>query len=600
MVVIILYSSSSAKMAALVELQKTPELGQLFLSFDTLKKALQDWSVRETFSFKVEKKDQSRGIYRCIVNNCPWRVRANRTTNEDVKITVLNSEHNCIAAQIVEKRTPASTQTWLQQILPDHLVITKDTRPREIVDCLRLRFGEEINYQVALRVKKGLLEDGLQEQREGFTKLPAYIENLRTTNPTAHIHLSIDPETRRFQRVFICPSESRESFRFCRHFIAVDGTFLKSRFRQTLLLAVTIDANGNNLLLAWAIVEAENESSWEYFYLNLQHSIPELTIEQTTLISDRDKGLINADRVLPPTVIRAFCCYHLKENFTTKFGRALEGLFWKVARARRVELFEAAMQELRNTKPSAEAYLRSIDPLLWTTAFFPRQRYGHDTSNIVESTNKTLKIDRELSMIQLLDTIWHKLMAERFSRLQLASKPDAGRFTKFCLKQLSLQRPWARTNRVQLSSTTTGRVTNGHDGQVYLVDLAHGTCSCMRYQENQIPCGHAIACILQVNRPLEEFLPNSLSIDTWRSTYTTNLQPVDITYLALAADILPPFTRIQRGRPRKARVRPGEARQRAQIEQHMGLLPEGPIWAHHCQTCGNTGHNTATCSTPHQ
>lgn len=100
MVVIILHPipSGSAKMTALVEVQKTPELDQLFLSFDTLKKALQDWSIREKFSFKVEKKDQSRGIYRCVVNKCLWRVRANRTANEDIKITVLNSKHHCITA----------------------------------------------------------------------------------------------------------------------------------------------------------------------------------------------------------------------------------------------------------------------------------------------------------------------------------------------------------------------------------------------------------------------------------------------------------------------------------------------------------------------
>ena len=41
-------------------------------------------------------------------------------------------------------------------------------------------------------------------------------------------------------------------------------TFLKAPFNfvQTLLLAVGIDANGKNLLLAWAVVESENKESW--------------------------------------------------------------------------------------------------------------------------------------------------------------------------------------------------------------------------------------------------------------------------------------------------------------------------------------------------
>ena len=37
---------------------------------------------------------------------------------------------------------------------------------------------------------------------------------------------------------------------------------MKAAFMQTLFLAVRIDANGKNVLLAWAIVESENSNSW--------------------------------------------------------------------------------------------------------------------------------------------------------------------------------------------------------------------------------------------------------------------------------------------------------------------------------------------------
>lgn len=306
---------------------------------------------------------------------------------------------------MVEKRGAPSRQHWIQEVLPDHLVITKETRPQEIIDYMRLRFGEVIDYQVALRAKKGVLSDGILEHRQAFAQVPAYVERLQAENPMVHVNVSIDQETGRFRRIFICPAQSRESFRSCRYFIALDGTFLKSRYQQTLLLAVTIDTNGNNLLLAWAVVEAENNSSWEYFYLHLRTSIPEIDIEATTIISDRDKGLLLADRVLPATVTRAYCCQYLKENFITKFGRALEVLFWKTARAKDIDSFELAIQEIQMAKPTAKTYLREIDPQLWATAHFPGQRYGHDTSNIVESTNHTLKIDRELSTIHLLDSI---------------------------------------------------------------------------------------------------------------------------------------------------------------------------------------------------
>jgi len=82
------------------------------------------------------------------------------------------------------------------------------------------------------------------------------ISALKTSNPTAYVDLQRDAETGQFQRIFICPAESNISFSSCRPFIAVDGTFIKTRFQQILLLAVALDGNNNILVLASAIVES--------------------------------------------------------------------------------------------------------------------------------------------------------------------------------------------------------------------------------------------------------------------------------------------------------------------------------------------------------
>jgi len=75
------------------------------------------------------------------------------------------------------------------------------------------------------------------------------------------VNYSINCIIDNFLRCFICPAQSRASFSLCRRFLAVDGTFLKARFVQSLLLAVTIDVNGQNTLLAWAVVESESRGS---------------------------------------------------------------------------------------------------------------------------------------------------------------------------------------------------------------------------------------------------------------------------------------------------------------------------------------------------
>jgi len=61
-------------------------------------------------------------------------------------------------------------------------------------------------------------------------------------------------------------------------------------------------------VIAWAIVESENRDSWRYFVMHLLAALPILSERPTTFMSDRDKG--------PLCICRAYCCFHLKENFT--------------------------------------------------------------------------------------------------------------------------------------------------------------------------------------------------------------------------------------------------------------------------------------------
>ena len=74
-------------------------------------------------------------------------------------------------------------------------------------------------------------------------------------------------------------------------------------------------------------------------------------------------------------------------------------------------------------------YLENAHPETWAEAWFPGCQYGHNTSNIVESVNKTLKLDQELPIIELLDSIWHHVMQHQADRLAAAIKEKAARST---------------------------------------------------------------------------------------------------------------------------------------------------------------------------
>ena len=108
-------------------------------------------------------------------------------------------------------------------------------------------------------------------------------------------------------------------------------------------------------------------------------------------MSDQDKGLMDAEAFLPACISRAYCCFHLKENFITKFSRTLADLFWKIARSNTPQIFDHNIDALDQINPIAAAYLRNFPLRFWVAAFIPGRRYGQDTSNIVECINFDLK-----------------------------------------------------------------------------------------------------------------------------------------------------------------------------------------------------------------
>lgn len=281
---------------------------------------------------------------------------------------------------------------------------------------------------------------------------------------------------------------------------------------MTLLLAVGIDANGETLILAWAVVESENKDSWSWFFQHLRWAIPEVSTEPSTLLSDRDKGLLEAERVLGPLVVAAWCCHHIKENFALKFSRSLGPFFWAVACARSEDDYHVALDKLREKSEEAVTWIQAQEPEKWVEALFIGRRYGHDTSNVVESQNAVLKLDRELPVVVLLDSIWHRVMEKRAERLTAASALilEGRTMTPFVESAIIEGRRSAQGNSLQLSSPTQGRVIQPN-GCIFLVDIAVGTCSCRKYQANGIPCGHAICLILRTGQEITAFLPATLS-----------------------------------------------------------------------------------------
>ncbi|XP_070042672.1 protein FAR-RED ELONGATED HYPOCOTYL 3-like [Nicotiana tomentosiformis] len=188
--------------------------------------------------------------------------------------------------------------------------------------------------------------------------------------------------------------------------VIVDGTFLKSTYRGTLLIASTQDPTGSILPLAYAIVDSENNASWEWFFARFKDAFGEN--EGMYIVSDRHEGIDNATATLYRQVPHCICIWHLWNNVKKNYKKnhlQLKDIFFTIAKAYIVEQFDYHMADIEIIDKRVKDYLINIGYERWSRAYSTINRTLTMTSNIAESINAALKAARELQVLPFLEYI---------------------------------------------------------------------------------------------------------------------------------------------------------------------------------------------------
>lgn len=100
--------------------------------------------------------------------------------------------------------------------------VTRELKPKYIIDQLRREFGATFGYSTILKAKEAILLDSLAEQTLQFAQLPEYFRRIASQDESATIDIQLVSGT--FSRCFVAPSAARNAYRFCRKFVALDRT----------------------------------------------------------------------------------------------------------------------------------------------------------------------------------------------------------------------------------------------------------------------------------------------------------------------------------------------------------------------------------------
>ncbi|KAH6578871.1 hypothetical protein BASA61_000402 [Batrachochytrium salamandrivorans] len=95
-------------------------------------------------------------------------------------------------------------------------------------------------------------------------------------------------------------------------------------------------------------------------------------------------------------------------------------------------------------------------------------------------------------------------------------------------------------------------------GYTRMVNLATKTCSCMEFQEMQLPCAHAALAIStnqSTSQPVNQFLNRSYLVSSLQSTYSQQIVSVDLDTIDCDEALQSPNVVREAGRSRKVRLR---------------------------------------------
>ncbi|KAJ0079782.1 hypothetical protein Patl1_23250 [Pistacia atlantica] len=543
-------------------------VGQEFPDVKSCRRALRDTAIALHFEMQTIKSDKTRFTAKCATEGCPWRIHAAKLPGVPTfTIRTIHESHTCGGISHLGHQQ-ASVQ-WVANSVEQRLRENPNYKPKEILEEIHRVHGITLSYKQAWRGKERIMAAMRGSFEEGYRLLPQYCEQVKRTNPGSIASVYGNPADNCFQRLFISFQASIYGFlNACRPLLGLDRTFLKSKYLGTLLLATGFDGDGALFPLAFGVVDEENDDNWMWFLSEL-HNLLEINTEnmpRLTILSDRQKGIVDGVEANFPTAFHGFCMRHLSESFRKEFNNTmLVNLLWEAAHALTVIEFEAKILEIEEISQDAAYWIRE----------FPLVSSG-------------------LPIIQMMECIRRQLMTwfneRRETSMQWTSilVPSAERRVAEALER-------ARTYQVLRANEAEFEVIS-HEG-TNIVDIRNRCCLCRGWQLYGLPCAHAVAALLSCRQNVHRFTESCFTVATYRKTYSQTIHPIPDKSLwkelsegdpnahrAVEVIINPPKSLRPPGRPRKKRVR---AEDRGRVKRVV-----------HCSRCNQTGHFRTTCAAP--
>ncbi|XP_047257521.1 uncharacterized protein LOC124889603 [Capsicum annuum] len=242
----------------------------------------------------------------------------------------------------------------------------------------------------------------------------------------------------------------------------LDLSYCKAHRTKKKALEMLRGDPGHILSIAYAIVDSENNASWESFFERLKEAIG--VRERIYFVSDRHQGILRAISIVYSGVPHCICIWHLWNNIKENYRRNQQQLREIVY----------AMQKVERIDKRVKDYLFDIGYQKWARTHATVNRTMIMTSNITESVNLAIKDERDLLVRPLTDYL----------------------------------------------HTVT------HKGRTFIVRIKEQICTCRRFQLDVGPCSHALEVLKSKRLKSEDYCSIYYTIAAMKKTYEISINPI--------------------------------------------------------------------------
>ncbi|KAM6596428.1 hypothetical protein CsatA_006952 [Cannabis sativa] len=572
-------------------------IGQEFPDVETCRRALKDIAIAMHFDLRIVKSDRSRFIAKCSKEGCPWRVHVAKCSGVPTfTVRTLHGEHTCEGVRNLHHQQ--ASVGWVARSVEARIRDNPQYKPKEILEDIREEHGVKVSYMQAWRGKERSMAALHGTFEEGYRLLPAYCEQIRKTNPGSIASVFATGQENCFQRLFISYRASIYGFiNACRPLLELDKANLKGKYLGTILCASAVDSDDALFPLAIAIVDGESDENWMWFMSELRKLLGVNTenMPRLTILSERQRGIVEAVETHFPSAFHGFCLRYVSENFRDTFKNTkLVNIFWNAVYALTTVEFESKINEMVEISQDVIPWFDHFPPQLWAVAYFEGVRYGHFTLGVTELLYNWAQECHELPIVQMMEhvrqqlTSWFDERRDMGLRMTSILVPSAEKRIAEAIADARCYQV-LRANEVEFEIVSTER-TN-------IVDIRTRTCSCRRWQIYGLPCAHAAAALISCRHNVHLFAEACFTVGSYREVYSQAINPIPDKSLwheqgegtdggnaKVEIMIRPPKTRRPPGRPKKKVLRVENFKRPKRVVQ--------------CGRCRMLGHSQKKCTMP--